>query len=141
MADLSPDDPRLARFCSAGFDASLRGIELVSVAEGRCEARIPVSEPLQNWVGTLHGGAIATLVDDVGTLAIMSADAEGRAGVTTDLNVSYFAAAPRGSVVLVSGVALKAGRRLAFVEVDLYLEAEGGGRGKHVAQGRMTKCL
>ena len=141
MADLSSEDPRLARFCSAGFDASLKGIELLSAAGGRCEARITVTEPLQNWVGTLHGGAIATLVDDVGTLAIMSADPEGRAGVTTDLNVSYFSAAPRGSVVRVTGVALKAGRRLAFVEVDLHLEGESGERGKHVAQGRMTKCL
>ena len=65
---------------------------------------------------------------------------DGRPGVTTDLNVSYFSAAPSGAVVRVAGRTVKCGRTLAFVEVDLFLEVEGE-RGKHLAQGRMTKFL
>ena len=73
----------------------------------------------------------------------MAADRDGRPGVTTDLNVSYFRAAPSGSVVRVVGRCVKTGRTLAFVEVDLYLEDTDAddGRGKHLSQGRMTKFL
>lgn len=92
----------------------------------------------QNWNRnqTLHGGVIATLVDEAGTLAIMAADRENRAGVTTDLNVSYFVAAPAGSTVRAEGRVLKIGKTLAFVEVDVR-SAEG----TLLAQGRMTKYM
>lgn len=140
MPPLSKDDPRLQHLGQIGFDTSLPGVELISIGEGAAEVRIPVQDTIQNWGGTLHGGAIATLVDNVGTLAIMAADREGRPGVTTDLNVSYFSAAPSGAVVRVAGKTVKCGRTLAFVEVDLFLETEGE-RGKHLAQGRMTKFL
>ena len=123
-------------FGSVGFDKALTGLRLVSVEDGCAVAEIEVSESVANLMGTLHGGAIATLVDDVGTVAIMSADRDGRPGVTTDLNVSYFAAAASGTTVTIEGRALKTGRTLAFVEVDLK-SAEG----KLLAQGRMTKFM
>ncbi|MBL4847442.1 MAG: PaaI family thioesterase [Planctomycetes bacterium] len=140
MPPLTSDDPRLQQLGKIGFDTSLPGVELVSIGEGQAEVRMLVQDSVQNWYGTLHGGAIATLVDNVGTLAIMAADREGRAGVTTDLNVSYFSAAPSGSVIRVAGRTVKSGLTLAFVEVDLFLETEGE-RGKHLAQGRMTKFM
>ncbi|MGE0710752.1 MAG: PaaI family thioesterase [Planctomycetota bacterium] len=138
---LPPDDPRVQLFGSVGFDRALSGIRLTSLGEGRATAELEVAEPVQNWVGTLHGGAIATLVDDVGTVAIMSADREGRAGVTTDLNVSYLNAAPHGARVRASGRVLKVGRTLAFVEVDIHRLGEDGEPGALVAQGRMTKFM
>jgi acyl-coenzyme A thioesterase 13 len=138
---LAPDDPRAQLFGTVGFDLALSGVRLVDLGEGTAAAEIVVEEGVQNWVGTLHGGAIATLVDDVGTVAIMAGDRDGRAGVTTDLNVSYFNAAPSGSTVRIEGRAIKCGRTLAFVEVDLYVVGDQGERGKHVAQGRMTKFM
>ena len=138
---LAPDDPRRQLFGTVGFDKSLAGIELTEVDAGQAVAELTVADHVQNWVGTLHGGAIATIVDDVGTVAIMSADREGRPGVTTDLNVSYFSAAPSGARVRASGRVLKIGRTLAFVEVDLHLLDEAGQPGRHVAQGRMTKFM
>lgn len=136
MEELAPDDPRAQLFGAVGFDRALVGARLVAVGGGRALVRLEVTPPVENPLGTLHGGAIATLVDDVGTVAIMSADAEGRPGVTTDLSVSYMAAAPSGSTVLVEAQALKTGRTLAFVEVELRT-AEG----KLVAHGRMTKFM
>lgn len=138
---LAPDDPRAQLFGTVGFDRALEGIRLTDLGEGTATAEIDVVKGVMNWVGTLHGGAIATLVDDVGTVAIMSADREGRPGVTTDLNVSYFAAGPAGARVQIEGRVLKSGRTLAFVEVDLWsLDAEGK-RERHLAQGRMTKFM
>ncbi|MBX3466145.1 MAG: PaaI family thioesterase [Planctomycetes bacterium] len=136
MPDLAPDDPRRALFGQLGFDRSLAGMTLEAVEPGRAVVSLPVTDAVVNMVGTLHGGAIATLVDDAGTIAIMSADQDGRPGVTTDLNVSYFSAAPQGETVTAEARCLKSGRTLAFVEVDIK-SAEG----KLLAQGRMTKFM
>jgi len=97
--------------------------------------RLAVDERVQNLNGKLHGGASATLVDIAGTLAIMTADRDGRAGVSTDLNVSYVA--PGEGVVLIDARVIKSGRTLAFVAVDIRRESDG----VLVAQGRMTKAM
>jgi acyl-coenzyme A thioesterase 13 len=124
-------------FCTHGFDRSLAGIELTEIGKGHARARLVVTEPLQNMGGTLHGGAIATLVDDVGTIAIMTADRDSRPGVTTDLNVSYFSPAPADRAVIADAVVLKSGKTLAFVSVDVRREDDQA----LVAQGRMTKFM
>ncbi len=134
---LAPDDPRLQRFGQLGFDRALAGATVTAVGEAAATVRLPVADPVLNPVGTLHGGAIATLVDDAGTLAIMAADPEGRAGVTTDLNVTYLAAARPGEAVLAEAKALKTGRTLAFVTVDIVAEHDR----RLLAQGRMTKYM
>lgn len=124
-------------FGKLGYDRSLAGIELLAAGDGHAKARLVVTEPVENVGGNLHGGAIATIVDGVGTVAIMTGDRQGRPGVTTDLNVSYFSPAPDGSAVVAEAVALKTGRTLAFVSVDVRREKDGA----LVAQGRMTKFL
>lgn len=113
------------------------GFRELSYGEGRCVCEVDVDPRVQNTNGTLHGGAIATIVDHAGTVAIMTADREGRAGVTTDLNASYFAPAPGGSTVVAEAVVLKAGKTLAFVTVDIRRKEDG----VLVAQGRMTKAM
>jgi acyl-coenzyme A thioesterase 13 len=128
---------RLGILGQGGYDRSLTGMEVVELEGGKARVRLPVSEPVQNAGGMLHGGAVATLVDVVGTLAIMSKDRDGRPGVSTDLNVSWFSPAPGGTSVLVEATVLKSGRTLAFVQVDVRRESDG----VLVAQGRMTKFL
>lgn len=139
MSRLDPEHARLAGLAQSGFDAALQGLTLVSAEDGQALLTLPVGPAVVNVVGTLHGGAIATLVDVAGTLAIISADRDQRPGVTTDLNVSYFAAAAPPGTVRAEARVLRAGRTLAFVEVDL---REGPGEGgKLLAQGRMTKFM
>lgn len=136
MTEPHPAPHPLQAFLSVGFDRSLEGLTLVSVDDGQAVLTIEVVDSIQNPVGTLHGGAIATLVDDAGTLAIMSADRDSRSGVTTDLNVSYFKAALPGQTVTITAKALKTGKTLAFVEVNLT-----NPDGALLAQGRMTKFM
>lgn len=128
---------RLSWVGQSGFDRSLAGIEVLEVAGGKARVRLLVSESVQNANGVLHGGAAATLVDVVGTLAIMSADRDHRPGVSTDLNISWLAPAPGDSAIIVEGSVLRSGRTLAFVHVDIRREKDGA----LVAQGRMTKFL
>ena len=122
---------------NGGFDRSLGGLDVFDIGTGRVQARLVVGESVQNFFGKLHGGAIATLVDDIGTFAVMTADHYQRPGVTTDLHVSYLAAADAGDSVLVEAEVLSCGLSLAFVEVTLRRDP----RGDVIARGQMTKLL
>lgn len=126
---------RFSTFKSGGFDRAFADMELLECHDGHARARIPVGDHLKNPFGKLHGGAAATLVDNVGTLAIMSRDRDSRPGVSTDLNISFFA--PGEGVVIAEATVLKHGRTLSFVAVDIRRESDG----VLVAQGRMTKAL
>jgi acyl-coenzyme A thioesterase 13 len=127
-------DDRIRLGHATGYNAAL-GSRIVSYGGGEARLELDVAPAVQNVAGTLHGGAIATLVDHAGTVAILTADREGRPGVSTDLNVSFFAAAPGGSTVIAEARVLKIGKLLAFVSVDVRRAADG----VLVAQGRMTK--
>ena len=127
-------DERIRLGTGTGYNTSL-GARVVSYGNGEARLEMEVAPSVQNVNGTLHGGAIATLVDRAGTVAIITADREGRPGVTTDLNVTYFAPAPSGATVVAEARVLKAGKTLAFVTVDVRRVADG----VLVAQGRMTK--
>jgi len=108
---------------------------LIEAGAGRAVVQCDIDDAVRNRQGTLHGGVIATLVDDAGTAAIAGADAQGRFGVTTDLCISYFQAAREGTVTARAQV-LRSGRTLAFVSVDV---VDTGNR--LLAQGRMTKFM
>jgi acyl-coenzyme A thioesterase 13 len=110
------------------------GFRLVASGDGRARVELDVGEATLNIKGTLHGGAIATLIDHAGTAAIRTADWQGRPGVSTDLNVSFFAPATQGTTVTAEAEVLKIGKTLAFVAVDVRLPD-----GTLIAQGRMTK--
>lgn len=125
------------RFGKHGFDRAFPGMELVEAGKGHARLRLPVDEPVHNLSGTLHGGAIATLVDIAGTLAIITADRDGRSGVTTDLNISYFSPGLSGQAVVADAQVLKNGKTLAFVTVDVRRQNDN----VLVAQGRMTKYM
>ncbi|MDP9118591.1 MAG: PaaI family thioesterase [Actinomycetota bacterium] len=113
------------------------GLEAVRVGDGHLVVRVEVEPGLLNYSGSLHGGAAATLVDVVGSLAIVAVDRDNRFGVSTDLNLTWLAPIPVGEWVEVDATVLKCGRTLAFVSVDLRRESDG----VLGAQGRMTKKL
>ena len=111
------------------------GLKLLSHGNGQAEMECPVAGLTLNVNGDLHGGLIALLVDEAGTVALADADREGRPGVTTDLTVSYVSPG-RPPRVIAKARTLKVGRTLGFVHVDVV-----GDDGKLVASGRMTKFM
>lgn len=125
---------RLAYGERVGFHETC-GMRTVSWGDGRARVELDVTPALENPNGVLHGGAIATLIDHAGTVAVMSADRQARPGVTTDLNVTFLSPAAGGSTVYADAVALKCGKTLAFATVDVRRVADDA----LVAQGRMTK--
>jgi acyl-coenzyme A thioesterase 13 len=85
--------------------------------------------------GTLHGGAVATLVDVLGSLALLAKD-HTRGGVSVELNVSYLLAVKAGERVYCKGRVVKLGKALGFTQIDLYNQ-----NGKLAATGRHTKSM
>ena len=122
---------------SARFDRVLGGLRVTRVDEaaGEVDCEFEVEEGLTNTYATLHGGATATLVDVVGSMALLARDPT-RAGVSVDLSVSYIAAARAGETVRCLGRALKVGRRLGFSSVELRRKSDG----ELLAAGRHTKA-
>lgn len=111
------------------------GFRLLSYGDGKARMECPVGAATQNMNGDLHGGLLAMLVDEVGTVALASADREGRPGVTTDLSVAYLNPG-RPPRVVAEARTLKVGRTLGVVLVEIV-----GEDGKLVASGRMTKFM
>ena len=126
----------LGSFISSNkFDRVLSGLHVDTIEDGVVRCSIPVDESRQNAFGTLHGGATSTIVDVVGTMALLTLD-HTKPGVSIDLNVSFVGAAKVGTTVLVEGRVLKMGRSLGFTQVDLRLQD-----GTLVATGRHTKAF
>ena len=109
------------------------------IADGRATATLKVEPELGNSWGTLHGGAIMSLVDVMGTLALLSVD-HTRGGVSVEMNTSFMAAAPEGATLKLEGSVLKAGKTLGFTDVRMWTRREDG-REVDVARGRHTKAL
>ncbi len=82
--------------------------------EGSAEAEVVFPAFLQGWQDTVHGGALATVLDEVMVQAAMSA---GLRCVTAEITVSYKKPAATGKPYLASGrVVESGGRRLATAE-------------------------
>ena len=97
----------------------------------------------QNY-GTLHGGAISTIVDVVGTMALLSVD-PSKAGVSVEMNQTFCSAAAVGEKLSLTGRTLRYGRSLAFAEVEVRKWPTGreveGELPALVAVGRHTKMF
>jgi uncharacterized protein (TIGR00369 family) len=94
--------------------AETLGLELVEVERGRVVFGLPAHEFLFNPIGSVHGGALATLIDSAASCAVHSVLDGGVAYATTDLHVTYvrpFTAAGRRATC--TGELLHGGRRLA----------------------------
>jgi acyl-coenzyme A thioesterase 13 len=117
------------------FDQCMKDLTVVSIGDGVVKCTMPVTKEVSNVFNTLHGGATSTLIDVVGTMAVLSKDPV-RPGVSVELNTSFVSAAKVGSVITCEGRLLKLGRKLAYTQVDVY-----GENGKLVATGRHTKAF
>jgi len=119
----------------APFRAHL-GAELTHLEPGLARVRLPRRPEFDTRApGVIHGGVIASLIDMASANAVNSlrtaADTDWAGIATTDLNVTYLAAA-RSDLEAEARV-LRASRRLAFLQVEVR-NAEGA----LVAVGRTT---
>ncbi|TDP48978.1 PaaI family thioesterase [Zavarzinia compransoris] len=96
------------------------GIRLLAVGDGRLELALPFSPDNVTVGNTVHGGAIASLIDIVGAgLSCLVADPERHTGgATATLDVNYLRPA-LGIDLVGRGVILRAGRTSLVSEVEV----------------------
>jgi len=81
--------------------------------EGSAEADVVFPAFLQGWQDTVHGGALATVLDEVMVQAVMST---GIRCVTAEITVAFKKPAATGKPYLASGRVLETRGRLATAE-------------------------
>ena len=134
-------DDRLRALIAADEIAYWRtlGIEVVDAEPGHVRLRLAMQDALgTRRADVMHGGAIASLIDAAAGAVTATTrredDATWSGQATTDLNVTFLTAAT--GAVIAEGRALRAGRSLVFVGVEVRDEAE-----KLVAVGRATYTI
>ncbi len=98
----------------------LLGLEFVApeIGSSTAEVRMPVQPEACGPTGSLHGGAIATMVDLACALAAVRSsdfDAETESLITVDMHVRYLGR-PRTDVVTARAQVVKTGAQLIVVD-------------------------
>jgi uncharacterized protein (TIGR00369 family) len=113
------------------------GIRLVDMGPGSATLGLPFAETLVTAGTTVHGGAVASLVDTAGMVAAWSGGEvpDRLRGTTVGLTVSYLAPAD-GEDLQASATVLRRGRSIVHVDVDVRTAS-----GTAVAKGLVTYKL
>lgn len=126
-------DPDFARrvadsFARQGAMAHL-GAELVRVAPGAVEIRLPYRPEVAQQHGFFHGGVVATIGDSAGGYAGYSLMPAGSSVLTVEYKINMVAPA-KGEALVARGRVVKAGRTLTVCTVEVFA----------LDQGRETLC-
>lgn len=110
------------------------GMRLEEIQPGRAVLSLPFSEHVVTIGSTVHGGAIASLIDTAAMVAAWSgvAPLETVRGTTVGLSITYLAPANQEDIRAVATV-LRQGRSLAYLDVEVR-----GASGTLVAKGLVT---
>lgn len=115
----------------APFNAML-GVEFLDWSDGRATLRLAITRGHLNGAFAVHGGVIASLLDNAVTYAAAYAG-EGRRGhrcLTLSLTTSFLGPAVEGDVLDVTGRVEGGGRKLIFARAEIVNQA-----GQRIAQG------
>jgi uncharacterized protein (TIGR00369 family) len=113
------------------------GIRLVDMGPGTATLGLPFAEALVTAGTTVHGGAVASLIDTAGMVAAWSGGEvpDRLRGSTVGLTVSFLAPAD-GEDLQASATVLRRGRSIVHVDVDVRTAS-----GAAVARGLVTYKL
>jgi uncharacterized protein (TIGR00369 family) len=111
---------------------TLVGLELVELRSDYARIRLPFRPELEQPAGSVHGGAVATMIDTVVVPAIGSGYDERRAFATVSMNVEYRSAAVRQDLVAEGWVEHR-GRSMVFCRAEV-----ASGQGTVVAAGTLV---
>ena len=107
----------------------LLGIEIVDSEADGAAVELDADERHLNGHGTVHGGAIATLVDTAMGAAVLREDTGDDAPVTIEMKVTYLRPAHPGRLRAEAAIRRR-GKRIVVAEVDVL-----DGDGQAVAHG------
>ncbi len=108
---------------SAPYGDSPGRWKIVLMQDGQAEMSWTPTPDMANPFGSVHGGIIATVIDEVTGAAVTSSIESGSAP-TVSMNVEYLHAIPIGGAYRVVGEIVRMGRAMAIADGRI-LNAEG----------------
>jgi len=115
---------------------TILGLQIDEVRPDYCRMRMPFRPGLRTQGEVVHGGAIASLVDSAGVVAVWSnVPPEITRGATATMTVNYLAAAEAVDLTAEAQV-IRRGRSVVFVDVDVLSP-----RGDRIAKGSLVYKL
>ena len=130
--------PEIERLFDAAPFIREMGMELVTIAPGRCETRLTLSERHLQQDGVVHAGVLATMADHTSGTAGASLIAAGDYVLTAEFKINLLRAA-RGECLHCVGTVLKPGRRLIVAESEVFDGDQA--IGKLVAKATVTLAV
>ncbi|MFA4875905.1 MAG: PaaI family thioesterase [Methanoregula sp.] len=97
------------------------GIELVETGPGEVILKMQVRPDMLNGVGWLQGGILVALADEAMVLALYPKFSSGE-GIATISESTSFIKGTREGVIFAKGTVLRKGRRVAFMEGEVWTE-------------------
>ena len=94
------------------------GAEVAEADSGRAVVTLDAGDNHANRHGSVHGGAVATLVDTAMGAAVYSEFDGEQAPVTVEMKVTYLEPAPVGRLTATAQVK-RAGKRITIVETEV----------------------
>jgi uncharacterized protein (TIGR00369 family) len=113
------------------------GIQLIDMQSGVATLRLPFADSLITIGTTVHGGAIASLIDTTAMVAAWADDSvpDNLRGTTVSMTVTYLAPAEHEDIQATARV-LQRGRNLVFLDVEVQSASR-----KSIARGLVTYKL
>lgn len=122
------------RFAEPFF--TVLGLQIDEVRPDYCRMRMPFHPGLRTEGHVVHGGAIASLVDSAGVVAVWSnVPPEITRGATAAMTVNYLAAAEAIDLTAEANV-VRRGRSVVFVDIDVVSPS-----GERIAKGSLVYKL
>jgi uncharacterized protein (TIGR00369 family) len=90
--------------------ADFMGMKITHVSRDKVLAEMPVRDELNNRNGTLHGGAVMALADNLGGTATMANLPKGGRTATIESKTNFFAGIPVGDTAHAECTPLHRGR-------------------------------
>jgi acyl-coenzyme A thioesterase 13 len=113
-----------------GFGGWLNGAVSEINEEGDIQVEFEIREEMLNPMGSLHGGAVAGIIDEILGFQLFLKSAEDAAYVSVSMNIDFLRAAKVGEVITAIPQIVRIGRLIANVKCELHNAA-----GKIVAKG------
>lgn len=130
LADAKIQQLILEQMNRTGAFTNFIGVEITRVGELTAEGTLCALTVHANPMGSVHGGALFTLMDAVGGAAAASS---GRGCATIDCTVHFLAAAAPGERLCCRAECVKAGKHIMIVKTNVT-----GKDGRELATGMLT---
>lgn len=90
-------------------------IQTDALGQGSARLSLPIEPPMTNSLGTVHGGAIMSLLDVAVCTAARTLHPESVGVITIDMSISFIGGGS-GARLMADARVLKDGRSMSFVE-------------------------